>query len=405
MSTTVESVDFALNDPAFRADPYGKYRELRDGHRIFWHEGFNAYVVPRYDDVAEVLKSSRWHVRPGADFIERQKAANETVDQLMQGFYYFLDEPAHRRLRSVVSTTFTPRIVTGFRPRIEQIANELLDSSLGERGEMEFMSDLAYPMTIRVVTEILGATSPEDQAFFYEKGAALAGLLEWDAPVERIEAGGQSMLEISERFVDILEARRDAPANDLVSSLIAAHAEGRASDSFEIIFMCVLLVTVGYETTMNHLGNGVHSLLTNLDQFEQLQREPGLVSPAVDELLRHEAPVQVTARKAMEDITVAGTTIREGEMVVVLLGGANRDPSVFTDPDRLDLTRENANRHMTFAHGPHFCLGAALAKAEAEIVFTALAKRYPKVRLSGAPQWRDTAILRSLDKLPLALEK
>lgn len=403
MSAVVETVDFDLADPEFRKNPYPKYKELRENHRIFWHEGFNAYVVPRYDDVVEVLKSSKWHVRPGSNFLERQHAANETVDQIMQGFYYFLDDPAHRRLRSIVSTTFTPRIVTNFRARIEQIANELLDASLGTRGEMEFMSDLAYPMTIRVVTEILGASTEEDQKFFYDKGWALAGLLEWDAPNERVNLAGESMLEISNRFVDILESRLDQPRNDLVSALIQAHAEGRASDSFEIIFMCVLLVTVGYETTMNHLANGVHSLLTNRDQFERLQREPGIISGAVDELLRHEAPVQVTARKAMEDIDVAGTTIRKGEMVVVLLGGSNRDPGVFPEPDRLDLSRANANRHMTFAHGPHFCLGAALAKTEAEIVFSTLAKRFPDVRIGGEPVWRDTAILRSLDKLPLTL--
>lgn len=403
MKSTVQSVGFALDDRAFRTDPYDRYRQLREDHRIFWHDGYDAYVVPRYEDVAEVLRGTRWHVRPGSKFLEKQHGANETVDQLMQGFYYFLDEPAHRRLRNVVSTTFTPRIVAGFRPRIQQIADELLEESLGRHGEMEFMSDLAYPLTIRVITEILGATTAEDQAFFHQHAAALAGLLEWDAPPARVAAGGDAMLEISTRFVDILEARRESPGNDLVSGLIEAHADGRASDSFEIIFMCVLLTTVGYETTMNHLGNGMHALLSHPDQFARLRSEPEIVPRAVDELLRYEAPVQVTARKAMEDIEVAGTTIGAGEMVVVLLGGANRDPSVFPDPDRLDLTRANASRHMTFAHGPHFCLGAALAKAEGEILFSTMAQRFSDVQFAGAPQWRDTAILRSLERFPLAL--
>ena len=401
MNTAIETVEFALDSEQYRQDPYATYRDVRDRHRIFWHEGFDAYVVPRYDDVAAVLRSSRWHVRPGAGFLERQLAANETVNQLMQGFYFFLDEPAHRRLRSVVSTTFTPRIVSRFVPRIQQIVDELLDASIGERGEMEFMSELAYPLTIRVVTEILGVVDEEDQKFFADRALALAGLLEWDASVERVNAGGESMMEIGTRFLDLMEARQQEPRDDLLSALIAAQAEGRTSDSFEVIFMCVLLTTVGYETTMNLLGNGANALLTHRDQYELLQREPGAVVNGVDEILRWDAPVQVTARTAMEDIQVADTVIAKGEQVVVLLAGANRDPSQFPDPDRLDLRRPNANRHMSFAHGPHFCLGAALAKAEGEIVFGTLARRFPKARLGPDPQWRDTAILRAFDRLPV----
>ncbi|NKY97198.1 cytochrome P450 [Nocardiopsis alborubida] len=406
---TVPDLSGALDlaDPDFRQNPYPHYERLRDESGLFWHEGYLAYVVPRYEDVARVLKSSRWHVRPGSGFLDRQLAANETVNQLMQGFYYFLDDPHHRRLRSVVSTTFTPRIVSSFRGRIQQIVDGLLDSSLGERGEAEFMNDVSYPLTIRVVTEILGFDAEEDQKFLYDRALALAGLLEWDAPVERVTEGGESMMEISNRFVDLLESRRQEPRDDLISSLIAARAEGRTSDDFEVIFMCVLLVTVGYETTMNYLGNSVYSLLTHPDQFERLVRDPGMLGsgPALDELLRYEAPVQVTSRVAMDDVDVAGTRIRAGEQVVVMLGGSNRDPGVFTDPDRLDLGRANANRHMTFAHGPHFCLGAALAKTEAEILLSTLARRYPGVRLAPDHRWRDTAILRSLSHLPLRLEK
>lgn len=396
-----------LGAPDFLKNPYPHYERIRKESRIFWHDGYEAYVVPRYEDVAHVLKGTRWHVRPGSGFLDRQLAANDTVNQLMQGFYYFLDDPHHRRLRSVVSTTFTPRIVLNFRERIQEIVDELLDASLGSRGDAEFMGDISYPMTIRVITEILGCDSEGDQKFMYDRALALAGLLEWDAPVDRVTEGGDSMMAISERLVDLMEARRESPRDDLISSLIGARAEGRASDDFEIIFMCVLLLTVGYETTMNHLGNSVYSLLTNLDQFERLAADPGMLSsgPALDELLRYEAPVQVTARVAMDDIDVAGTRIKAGEQVVVMLGGANHDPAVFPEPDRLDLSRSNANRHMTFAHGPHFCLGAALAKTEAEILLSTIARRYPDVRLAPDHQWRGTAILRSLSRLPLRLEK
>ncbi len=168
--------------------------------------------------------------------------------------------------------------------------------------------------------------------------------------------------------------------------------------------MCVLLLTVGYETTMNHLGDGLHSLLGQRDQYELVGRDAGVLATGVDELLRHQAPVQVTARLATEDIEVAGTTVHEGELVVVLLSGANRDPRVFDEPDRLDLRRANAHRHLTFAHGPHFCLGAALAKAEAEIVFGTIARRYPDLTLAAPPRWRPTAILRSPDRLELRRE-
>lgn len=404
MATAIETVDFALNARDFRENPYPRYAQLRDKHRIFWHDGYAAFVVPRYADVVDVLKGSRWKVRPGSNFLERQLAANETVNQLMQGFYYFLDDPEHRRLRSIVSTTFTPRVVLNFRERIQQICDKLLDSTLGANGSADFMAEISYPMTIRVITEILGVSDEADHNFFFDLAYDLAGLLEWDASVERVLIGGESMMQISERFVDVLEARQIEPRSDLISELIKAQAEGRASDSFEIIFMCVLLLTVGYETTMNHLGNGVYSLLNNLDQFRLLQEDPRIISGAVDELLRYEAPVQVTSRVAIEDIDVAGTTIHEGEQVVVLLGGANRDPGEFICPDRLDLRRPNAGRHMTFVNGPHYCLGAALAKAEGEIMFSTLARRYPNVRLGGPHEWRDTAILRSLQRLPITLE-
>jgi cytochrome P450 len=404
MRTTIETVNFAIDDAGFRENPYPMYAQLRENHRIFWHNDYAAYVVPRYDDVVEVLKSSRWKVRPGANFLERQLAANETVNQLMQGFYYFLDDPQHRRLRGIVATTFTPRVVLNFRERIQQIADQLLDETLGANGHAEFMADIAYPMTIRIITEILGVVTEEDHRFFADLSGDLAGLIEWDAPMERVIRGGEAMMEISKRFVDVLEDHQREPRDDLISELIRARADGRASDSFEIIFMCVLLVTVGYETTMNHLGDGVYSLLTNLDQFQRLSTEPDIISAAVDELLRYEAPVQVTSRVAIEDIEVAGTTIRAGEQVVVLLGGANRDPGEFPDPDRLDLTRPNAGRHMTFISGPHYCLGAALAKVEGEIMFATLARRFPTVRIDGRHEWRDTAILRSLHRLPLTLE-
>jgi pimeloyl-[acyl-carrier protein] synthase len=404
MTATPPTLDFALSDPETITDPYPQLHRVREEHPLFWHDGYAAHVVTRYDDITAVLKSSKWKVRPGSNFLERQRGANETVDQLMQGFYYFLDEPEHRRLRSIVSSTFTPRVVERFRPRIQEVLDELLEDSLEQRGEVEFMSEIAYPLTVRIVTEILGASNPEDQAFFLERSAALAGLLEWDAPLSRVAEGGDSMLAVSERFVDILENRMDEPAHDLVSSLITAQAEGRASDSFEIIFMCVLLLTVGYETTMNHLGNGVHSLLAHPDEYARIRTDPAILGTGVDELLRHQAPVQVTARLATEDIDVAGRTIREGEMVVVMLAGANRDPQVFPDPDRLDLGRRNAGRHLTFASGQHFCLGAALAKAESEIAFRTLAERYPGLTLAQPPQWRQTAILRSLDRLDLTLE-
>jgi pimeloyl-[acyl-carrier protein] synthase len=402
VTTQVENVSFALDDPGYRRDPYPTLRRVREEHRIFWHDGFGAYVVPRYADIEHVLKGTRWHVRPGSGFQDRQFAADEIVNQIWQGFYYFLDDLAHQRLRSVVSTTFTPRIVTDFRPRIQQIADELLDASLGARGEAEFMSDVAYPLTIRVVTEILGAAGQEDQAFFRQHAIALAGLLEWDATPQRLNEAAEAMLAVSTRFFDILEERRESPRDDLLSRLIAARAEGRTSDSFEIVFMCVLLVTVGYETTMNHLGDGMLTLLRNPGTYRLLGDQPGLLPGAVDELLRYEAPVQVTARTATQDIQVAGQLIREGEQVVVLLAGGNRDPAQFPEPDVLDVSRPNASRHLSFGHGPHFCLGAALAKTEAEIVFGTMSRRFPNAKLTAEPQWRDTAILRALDTLKIS---
>lgn len=403
MTSVTRDAAYDLADPAYREDPYPTLRRLREQHGVFHHDELGGLVVTRYADIVTVLRDSRWNVRPGAGFQARQMGANEMVGQLVSGFYFFLDDPQHPRLRSAVSGTFTPRVVQRFQPRIREITTELLDRSLAATGRMEVMSDLAYPLTVRVITEILGVTDPADQQFFLARSGALAGLLEWDGSAERMEAAADAMFALSERFVDLIEERRAAPRDDLLSALLSGRAGGQSTqDDYEVLFMCALLLTVGYETTMNLLGNGIYTLLTNPEQFALLTDHPEITPNAVEELLRYEAPVQMTARQARTDITVAGRTIREGELVIVLLASANRDPEVFGEPDRLDLRRPEANRHMTFAHGPHFCLGAGLARAEGEIVFSELARRFPAARLGEPVRWRDTSTLRSLDHLPVA---
>jgi cytochrome P450 len=297
----------------------------------------------------------------------------------------------------LVSQAFTPRMVESLRPRIQLLVDELLDAVV-ETGEMDVLADLAYPLPTVVICELLGVPASDREKFkgwSADASRMLDGYLDQAAMDKGLVAG----MYLFQYFTDLVDARRKEPRDDLLSALLAAETSGDHLTHAELLSTATLLFVAGFETTMNLLGNGTLALLRNPDQLERMRRDPSLVRTGVEELLRYDGPVHVTARIATQDVEIGGETVREGEQAVAILGAANRDPAQFGEPDRLDVAR-TPNRHLAFGGGPHFCLGAALARLEGQIAFATLLRRLPDLELATAsPAYRDHYVIRGVTEL------
>ena len=311
-----------------------------------------------------------------------------------------LDPPDHTRIHNLVNKAFTRRVVDGLRPRIESQVEELLDA-VEPSGEMDLVRDFASPLPITVIAELLGVP-PEDRARFKRWSDDLIALLDpFNAP--KGLAGAQDAFgELSVYLRGVFAERRRDPRDDVVSRLLAAEEGGDALTEAELISTSMIILGAGHETTTKLIGNAVLALLRNPGERKRLRDDPSLVHSAVEEFLRYDSPVQMTDRVAVEDCEIGGKRIRKGQVVVVLLGAANRDPEVFPDPDRLDLARPH-NPHLSFGQGGHFCLGAQLARAEAQIAIEALIRRFPDFDGTTSPPRVPSMILRGPTSLPLTL--
>jgi cytochrome P450 len=311
-----------------------------------------------------------------------------------------VDPPDHTRLRNLVSKVFTPRMVELLRPRIESITAGLLDRLAG-RSEVDLIAEFAYPLPVIVIAEMLGVPA-RDRAQFQEWSAVTVRGL--DPFVD--EATREAVFDARDALIDylrgIIDERRREPADDLITAMIAAREQGDFLSEGELIAMCNLLLVAGHETTVNLIGNGTLALLRNPDQLDRLRREPALARTAVEELLRYAPPVQWTGRVSLVELDLGGRRIGEHQSVVGILAAANRDPDVFEDPERLDIGRD-PNPNLAFGRGIHFCLGAPLARLEAQIALPALLERSPDLRLAGEPVPRPTWNLRGLAHLPVGL--
>jgi unspecific monooxygenase len=315
----------------------------------------------------------------------------------------FMDPPDHTRLRNLVARAFTPRRIEGLRAATEAITAELLDAMGSDGGPVDLIQAFAYPLPVRVICNLLGI--PEaDEAVFTGWSRGIARSLDptvlrspaIDAAIE------QARSELRAYLGELLEARRKNPGDDLLSGLALVEADGDRISSGEVLSLAVLLLVAGHETTVNLIGNGVLALLRAPEQLALLQRSPDLVGAAVDELLRFDGPVQITQRIATEDMEVVGCQVRRGDEILLVLGAANRDPAVFAEPYRLDVTRD-ARRHVGFGGGIHHCLGAVLARMETQIALAALLDRFGRIELAGTPVRRPTFTLRGLESLPVTL--
>ena len=301
-----------------------------------------------------------------------------------------------------MSKAFTPKVVDGLRPRIQELVDELLDA-VAAKGSMEIIEDLAYPLPVIVICEMLGVP-PEDHETFKEWSRAAARSLDPEEilPPEVQEERRQTLESFGDYFRALIVERRKDLKDDLISALIEAEEAGDKLTEEELLSTCILLLVAGHETTVNLIGNGALALLRNPDQLEMLRDDPSLAPRAVEELLRYDPPVQMTGRTALEDIEIGGGTVRKGQQVILLLAAANRDPERFADPDRLDITRDDT-RHLAFSFGTHFCLGASLARLEGEIALGTLVRRFQGLKLqTEAPEYKENITLRGLASLPVA---
>jgi cytochrome P450 len=384
--------------PEFHADPYPFYKRLREQEPV--HQtpmGF--WVLTRYDDCVAVLRDQRF----GREEFQQMLSAvygGEEADRLPRSML-FRDPPDHTRLRGLVSKAFTPRTIEQMRDHIQEIVDRLLGRALAQGG-MDIIEDLAYPLPVTVICEMLGVPV-DDHLSIRHWSADIARSLDAIglAPSDKgiVERGQVARRALADYFRALVPERRRRPQADLLSGLIAAEEQGDKLSEAEVISMCLLLFIAGHETTVNLIGNGTLALLRHPDQLARLRAEPGLVPNAVEELLRYDSPVQRTARITTTEVEVAGHALGKGAMVVTALGAANRDPAQFPDPDRLDVARRDP-RHISFGFGIHFCLGAPLARVEGQIALGTLLRRAPGLTLAEtSPEWRESSVLRGLKQL------
>ena len=404
----IESGTTVLNpfEPGFFDNPYAQYEALRERNAV--HQSpFGPWTVLGYDDVLHILRD------PGLSVEDRNASLdlrNPVFDELLgdrpqrgQRGILNIDPPDHTRLRRLVSKAFTPNMVRGLRPRVEELVDGLL-AEMAKAVEADLIRDLAFPLPFAVISELLGMPdSNRDQ--LREWSHTMTATLDPIITVEQARAAIVASDHMLEHVLAAIAWKRDHPADDLLSALVAAEDDGDMLSEDELLDQIVLLYIAGHETTVNLIGNGTYALLRNRAQLERWQADPSLDTNAVEELLRFDSPVQFSRRIAVADIEVAGHSIAAGSFLMTCLGSANRDQAHWgADAAELDLTREGAAQHVSFGSGVHHCLGAALARTEGQVAMGSLIRRFPRLELAtDTPDWNGRIILRGLDSLPLKL--
>ncbi|SIO33520.1 hypothetical protein SAMN05443247_04085 [Bradyrhizobium erythrophlei] len=389
--------------PEFIRNPYPYYERLRttDPMHLTVH---GAFVASRHAEASLVLRDKRF----GKDYVERTirrygpDIMKEPVFRSMSHWMLQQDPPDHTRLRGLVVKAFTARRVEDMRPRIQQIVDETLDRIVPQ-GKMDLIEDFAFRLPVTIICDMLGIP-PEHREVFYA-GSRDGGRILDPVPMTptEIAQGNANNAMAQMYFHQLFELRRKSPGDDLTTQLVQAEEDGSKLSNEELTANIILLFGAGHETTVNLIGNGLLALHRNPDQLALLKANPSLITNAIEEFLRYDSSVQLTGRVALEDIEdLGGKKIPKGESVLCLLGSANHDPAVYPDrPERLDITRPNV-KPLSFGGGIHFCLGAQLARIEAEIAISTLLRRLPDLRLDDAvnPEWRPTFVLRGLKHLP-----
>ena len=390
-----------LFGPEMLADPYPFYRRLRETHPVFRSGELDAWIVTSYEAVNGALRNPQF----SSDRFPRlrQRLASKGLDSLAQDrvrSMIHMDPPDHTRLRSLVNKAFTPKTVESMASHVQDIVNDLLDA-VKSYGRMNVIEDFAYPLPVTVIAEMLGVPAA-DRARFKHWSDEVSVVLGGDVAAlseTLLRRATTAREELADYFREIVRQRRTNPGTDLISALTQAEVEGGKLSEDELYSTVVLLLVAGNETTTNLIGNGMLALMRHPDEMEKVWDSPSLVPAAVEEMLRFDSPVQLTTRMARTDLEIQGTKIPKGDWLYLVIGAANRDPSQFSAPDRFDVSRTD-NKHIAFGAGAHFCLGAPLARLEAQIAVRALREHFPELRLGKEPiEYRNNFNLRGLKSL------
>lgn len=391
--------------PDHVVNPYPAYARLRKKAPV-WQPSEQLFVLTRHKDAASLLRDARFGHADSEQLsvirsLQREAHGPRTdITEMPIRSFLGLNPPDHTRLRGLVAKAFTQSRVDSLAPRIEEVTGELLDAIVYNEP-INLMEALAGPLPVIVISELLGIPVEDRESVVGWSHAMARGL----DPAFLLTTGVrerqlQAREEFSEYLHQLIAERRRAPGEDLISALVGVYDRGEVLSEDELVATCILLLVAGHETTTNLIGNGVLALLNHPDQLNRLAQEPDLIDRAVEELLRYDSPVQLTARLALQDGDVSGLPIPQGSLVLVLVGAANRDPEAHPDPDRLDIGRE-PSRHLAFGQGIHFCLGAPLARLEAKIAFRALTQKVDDLHLAGEPTWKENTVLRGMLSLPV----
>jgi len=409
MGRGVDTISEAAVDRDLRAlpnvyDPFPLYQWLRDHEPVHWSTSLNAWVVTRYADVLEIFDqpatfSSDRFRNIDARYASRRPAV-QAVGEILADWLVFRDPPDHTRLRSLLQKSFTPTQLGRSRKRIQATIDGLLDL-VADRGNMDVIRDLAFPLPATVIAVLLGAPT-EDIGVIKEWSDRLAAYLGGAvAGKDNFAEAREGVGRLVEYFRALLQDRRQHPGDDLMSLMLQAEHEGERLNHEEVVANCVLLLFAGHETTTNLIGNGLFRLLQHPPQTQLLVQSPELTVCAVEEFLRYDGPVPATIKIATRNLEWHGRNIRRGEMVLPFMSAANRDPRQFAAADTLDVGR-TPNRHVAFAYGIHFCLGAPLARLEGQLTFETLLRRCPGLALTTTvPRWKPMIFLRGLESLPV----
>jgi len=404
------SETYPLTDPAFLEDPYPVYHRMRRRDPVYRSDALGGWVLTRYDDVLAAfrnpaLSAVRAEVFARVQLRDSDPALAADYLRITSGMMFVKDGQDHHRLRALGSRAFTLSGLQRWLPRVERVVDELIDAVM-PTGRMDLIGDLAGPLPAIVIAELFGI-APEDRERFHRWSMAFARFFGGSVgdPAEIARAASEAAVHLERYFLDLLEERRRQPGDDLMSLLLQGQADGQLTPE-EVSSQCILLLIGGHITTVDQLGNTVLALLRHPEQMGHLRDNPELVRSAIEEGLRYDGTAQLAQRVAREDLVVRGKTIRNGEMLHLVLGAANRDPEVFVEPDRFDVSRAH-NPHLAFGSGSHQCLGMNLGRSELEISLGRLVQRMPRLRLDKERPMRrrmDSLALRGLESLPVRFD-
>jgi cytochrome P450 len=384
---------------ATKADPYPLYARLRQ--RGLVRSPLGVFAAADHATVASILRDRRFSSSPvhQSGYRPPSYPPGDPRAGLPAADLLTMDPPDHTRLRRLVAGAFTPRVIAGLEPWIRDVTVRLLTAADGAAG-FDLIDTLAFPLPIAVICHLLGVPA-EDQAQFRAWGHDVAANLEPQTAATAQAQTRAAELALTAYLQDLVRERRACPDNSILSALITAEEEGDQLSSAEVVSTALLLLIAGFETTVNLIGNGTVALMGDPDSWDRLRQDPAVIPAALEEMLRYDSPVQLTARTATEDVEIGGSVIAAGRPVIVLIGGANRDPEVFEQPDEFRIDRPDPGRHLSFSLGTHHCLGNSLARLEGRIAIEELTRRYPALELAAPPTRRPLLVLRGFESVPV----